>query len=85
MKTTEENNMLIAKFMGFKDSLESKNCTYCRWYHPDNLGDMYFPEQLIYNESWDWLMPVVEKIFEYLKDEGCGYDGQISYLTIFLD
>ena len=65
MKTIEENNRLIAEFMGL--TLEP-------WQGEDRLGDddtdteYWFDEHgnvidaLLYHESWDWLMPVVEKI-----------------------
>ena len=50
----EENNKLIAKFMGvvFHDD---ENQYY------DNNG-LYIGEDLQYHSSWDWLMPVIKKI-----------------------
>ena len=55
MKTTEQKNRLIAEFMGVIR------------YRPygdyiDINGDAYEVEDLNYKTSWDWLMPVVEKI-----------------------
>jgi len=52
MKTIVETNKEIAIFMGDISSTDdrisfSKNCPV---------------EQLKYDESWDWLMPVIEKI-----------------------
>ena len=44
MKTTTQENKLIAEFMGYN--------------YP---GDFNLDE-LMYRSSWDWLMPVVEKI-----------------------
>lgn len=41
----QENNKLIAEFMGMQDYQE--------------MGEYVTPN---YNTSWDWLMPVVEKI-----------------------
>lgn len=65
------NNKLIAEFMG---------CT-----HPFNdIHDatLYKVEQgvfeldeLEYHTSWDWLMPVVEKIEDYLSDNV----GKVGY------
>tara|TARA_R110002020_G_scaffold29265_13_gene92535 strand:+ start:3294 stop:3707 length:414 start_codon:yes stop_codon:yes gene_type:complete len=53
-----ENNKLIAEFMGmdsFKDSLASL--------HQGKINvDVDVYEQAQYHTSWDWLMPVVEKI-----------------------
>ena len=53
-----ENNKLIAEFMGldsFKDSLATL--------HQGKINvDVDVYEQAQYHTSWDWLMPVVEKI-----------------------
>ena len=61
---TEESNKLIAEFMGFT---YEKNLGYY-----DNemlMGQHVYDQQqgncfddLLFNTSWDWLMPVVEKI-----------------------
>lgn len=53
-----ENSKLIAEFMGMKN-ISSVN------QHPeykDQEGDYWFPERMEYHLSWNWLMPVVEKI-----------------------
>ena len=51
---TQKNNKLIAEFMneeiGFSDTSE-----------PCVLGD-YSQRPMKYHKSWDWLMPVLEKI-----------------------
>lgn len=47
--TIEQSNKLIAEFMGL-------NCP------PKNGIGYYSVDELDYNSSWDWLMPVVEKI-----------------------
>ena len=66
MKTTGENNRLIAEFMGAK---YDKDTSFPM--HPDDLwlpmhGICNFTgtngKCLKYNSSWDWLMPVVSKI-----------------------
>jgi hypothetical protein len=53
-----KNNKLIAEFMGldsFKDSLASL--------HQGNINlDVDLYEQSQYHTSWDWLMPVINKI-----------------------
>lgn len=64
--TTEiiEGNKSIAEFMGRQivespwphKSLEEQGY----WVH--QLGQNYFKTKLKYHSSWDWLMPVVEKI-----------------------
>ena len=59
MKTTAMNivteNRLIAEFMGFI-FYDDEN----RWY---NIEEGYFlQENIKYNSSWDWLIPVISKI-----------------------
>lgn len=62
----EEGNKLIAEFMGH--SLDDEGYydipqTTCQGYF-----DKTIPCNLEYNSSWDWLMPVVEKIEEDFGD-----------------
>jgi hypothetical protein len=60
MKTIEEKNAMIAEFIGMQK-------TELGWYDNDevlklpNTSDNTF-DDLLFNTSWDWLMPVVEKI-----------------------
>ena len=61
MKDNELNNTLIAEFMGGKYDKDTSFPI-----HPD---DIWLPfhgivrkKHLSYHTSWDWLMPVVEKI-----------------------
>ena len=49
-------NILIAEFMGFK---EHEGSYYLPLY---NSGDWVPDVELDYHTSWDWLMPVVQKI-----------------------
>lgn len=54
---TIEGNKLIAEFMGKKKSTGfGLNFRFDTWYNGILLSD------LKYHTSWDWLMPVVEKI-----------------------
>lgn len=48
-KNIIESNKLIAEFDGLI-------------YLPDNDYYLLNPEELVYNERWDWLMPVIQKI-----------------------
>lgn len=65
MKKTD--NELIAEFMGFVDGGDYYASNGKAPYN--NLRDegafrdhRYYPSQLAFDTSWDWLMPVVEKI-----------------------
>ena len=55
-----KDNKLIAEFMGIELDTESYRCgskmTYEDWLNHSTQKNMRF------HESWDWLMPVVEKI-----------------------
>ncbi len=62
MKTIEQNNRMIAEFMGGQYTYGNTNV-------PLSVNLIYIPKrgsntfaQLEYHSSWDWLMPVVEKI-----------------------
>jgi hypothetical protein len=72
-----KNNKIIALFMGDINSLDAKvsfnkNCTV---------------DELQYHKSWDWLMPVVEKIEQtndgctlvIIEDERCYIDNQKGF------
>lgn len=69
--STEEilnGNKLIAEFMGYTWSKEGDGKTYLKKFIEQK--DIYStkPDQLQYNSSWNWLMPVVEKI-EHLYEQ----------------
>ena len=58
---TTENNKLIAEFMGLhKEVFKSGNLNY--YIRKLNGGSWYEEHELSYDLSWDWLMPVVDKI-----------------------
>jgi len=57
---TTDNNKLIAEFMG---CVENPNNGVWNTVCPFE-GKGHHPETMKYHTSWDWLMPVVEKIEE---------------------
>ena len=61
-----EENKLIAEFMGWKvdKSISSAHFKKTGGYHLTNGTRTMASDQLQYHTSWDWLMPVVEKIEE---------------------
>lgn len=69
MKTEEENNRLIAEFMGLKWIKQSDNIFPSG--HYEKGEDWYGIDFINYATSWDWLMPVIEKIsrIEYGRSE----------------
>lgn len=71
-----ENNKLIAKFMGYKIILNQGEA---KIDHFVLNGKQLSIWNLQYNSSWDWLMPVVEKIRSHcftvvISDCGCCID-----------
>lgn len=75
----EDRNMLIAEFMG---GVYKQHC----WSFPGQKG--YYPRfQLKYHSSWDWLMPVIEKIEELsflttIKYRNCADEGKYHEIII---
>ena len=76
--TTTESNKLIAEFMG-ATGVPLYQPTEYEMYGiiesiPDGEDEQHFflPKEMLFHTSWDWLMPVVEKIFSL------GYDYTIK-------
>lgn len=85
MKKNEiiNGNKLIAKFMGHEvmcDGISQYICYKTPKFENGRLSGLHNKESVtdihnLYNTSWDWLMPVVEKI------ESLGYKWNISSST----
>ena len=74
-----ENNKLIAKFMGFStqsDAIDERTLAYyvgdiitnADNTNNENEDNVFHPEDMKFDSSWDWLMSVVERI------ENFGYE-----------
>ena len=80
-----EGNKLIAKFMGLSYCTKYQ---YEGWYknseHNHRICDF---DGLKFNSSWDWLMPVVNKIesLPLINDAGLCVLIEHSYCRIYLD
>lgn len=61
-KEIQENNVTIAKFMGAVKSKMDGDSRYLRFPEPIGKTYAFYPKDLKYHSSWDWIMPVVEKI-----------------------
>lgn len=61
-----EDNILIAKFMGYKESGDSEYLIHPESDLEHSINDS---DWFLYSTSWDWLMPVVDKI-ESLHNDG---------------
>jgi hypothetical protein len=65
---TQENNKLIAEFMqSIEDGLYLDGLYF--------YEGRYYDTNMEFHKSWDWLMPVVEKIEDYLSDNV----GKVGY------
>ncbi len=64
----EKDNKLIAEFMGVNPTILGDEITYEMYGVIDCIEDgvdeqhFFLEEQLLFHTSWDWLIPVVEKI-----------------------
>ena len=72
MKTTEENNRMIAEFMGLNLIVQTDGVSF-----KDNNTGLF--HELKYHTSWDWLMPVVYKV------ESLGYSVNISRIKVSIN
>ena len=74
-----ENNKLIAEFMGFSTQSDAVDDRTLAYYVGDSIinadntnneneDNVFHPEDMKFNSSWDWLMSVVERI------ENFGYE-----------
>ena len=75
-----EGNRLIAEFMGFKPDESDRfflTKQFERFYEYDTghfrAQTTFYGPELIFHTSWDWLMPVVEKI-QGIDPEMNGYE-----------
>jgi hypothetical protein len=90
MKTLEEKNRMIAKFMGFEDEsrfIGGHNVMRRKtiWKFGCQQYESYNYDDLKYHISWDWLMPVVEKIESFEGTHGNNYKFTIQNETSYID
>ena len=73
---TTETNKIIAEFMGFKLQDNPNERFFNRWLINSNAyGGRYNFEEFYFDVDWNWLMEVVEKIYEM----DLYYDKYIDY------
>ena len=77
-----ENNTLIAEFMGGQRVLPDEDV----YNMPTHNNLCYGVNELQYDTSWDWLMPVVQKCFDTQQpEEGQHYFINESLLTMDIE
>lgn len=69
MKTTEEKNTLIAEFMGFVKDDENLYLIDDYRLRGESEYQATYVSEMEFHTSWDWLMPVVEAIYNTGLDE----------------
>ena len=74
---TQENNKLIAEFMGL--SIKEGVCYYTDEDDMFPMGIEVEEPYLPYDDSWDWLMPVVERIEQVIQ----GVPPQMLHLSLY--
>ena len=71
-----EGNKLIAEFMGGKFRKSKDKNTLNKYFDLKDKGYFYYENEIRYHTSWDWIMPVLEKI------EQLGCIIEISYSLV---
>lgn len=80
MKTLEEKNRMIAEFMGVEHHYHVDGSSY---FETPHNGGVIEADELKYHTSWDWLIPVVEKIDNLeTDDEFAESMGDITHALI---
>jgi len=85
-----KENKLIAEFMDFptqRDAVDNGTIAYYvgeSIMHTDNTNnqndyDVFHPEDMQFHTSWDWLMPVVERIEQVMQ----GVPQQMLHLSLY--
>ena len=57
-----ENNKLIAEFMELEATPKYNPKEY--YVKEYNSGEWYLPEEMQYHVSWDWLIPVAQRLID---------------------
>ena len=73
MENIAENNKLIAEFMGYEIQKDPTERFFGRYKSP--IGTWYKEIDLAFHHDWNWLMKVVEKIYQTYSY----YDKYIDY------
>jgi hypothetical protein len=81
LNTVEEDNEIIAEFMGF-GNVGSSKILYAVILDNKAIG-YKSPEDLEFNSSWDWLMAVVKKV-DNIKDQVL-YDLESAVLDVDIE
>lgn len=81
--TTQENNKLIAEFLGWTEQKDPTERFFGQWFNP-KTGERHV--YLFFDTSWDWLMAVVEKIESLghgvtIYRKGCHINNEIGFNT----
>ena len=77
-----ESNKLIAEFMGFTII---QGDVYNIPVPKNDVGIGYTPNKMQYHTSWDWLMPVVEKIWDITGSRTLFYHQISEDETLFVN
>ena len=65
----EQNNKLIAEFMGLDTEVFKSGKLNYYYYDKVSKQEIFLEaHELSYDASWDWLMPVIHKCFDVAED-----------------
>ena len=64
-----KNNILIAEFMDFKKDSDGLYLIDDYSLRADNEFQATYINEMKYSSSWDWLMPVINKIDSYVNEK----------------
>jgi hypothetical protein len=86
-----ENNKLIAEFMGVKPLVLGGSIEYEMYGVLDCIEDFpnekhfFVDDEMSFHTSWDWLMPVVDRIESLRNEDGNAYRFTIDMCNAKID
>lgn len=85
---TEQKILLVAEFSGMKkgeDFFEDTEMLMEQHIYDVNCGNCFYENELLYNVSWGWIIPVIHKCEEMEISDSNNLLGDITHALLDFD